>query len=451
MFSNAATRWETLYCRPRREALRACVVLHRFPPQSIAMSETLGVESAQAETSGTDAGFGRPFWFSYAANLSMMVSVSLLFVYAEFIESIGGREWNIGWIVGIGMVGAILMRFAQGVGIDRFGAGRVWICSNIGYVTCCLLHLAVSRVDTPWIYILRVAYQSSLAGIFGASITYVSGRAPVARMAEVIGTLGTSGFIGMMAGTALGRAIIGSGTAERSHFDSVFLTAATLGTLSFFCTLGATYGYVPRKRSRRGPPLWWLIRRYNPGLILLMSIATGIGLNLPTVFLATYMEELHLADGLMVFFNLYPPIAFVARISMRRVPDRLGIRPMIALGIGALVVGLWTLIPVRETWHLAIPALFIGVAHASLFPAVVAGGSGAFPGRWRGTGTTLVLAMFDVGTLVGAPLAGAILTLTRGETGPNYATMFGIVGLLIALAGVVYFGVARRAPTRRRA
>ena len=68
-----------------------------------------------------------------------------------------------------------------------------------------------------------------------------------------------------------------------------------------------------------------------------------------------------------------------------------------------------------------------------------------------GTGTTLVLAMFDVGTLVGAPLAGAILTITRGETGPNYAAMFGIVGLLIMLAGVVYFGVARRAPTRRGA
>lgn len=415
------------------------------------MSETLGVELANAARSDVDAGFGRPFWFSYAANLSMMVSVSLLFVYAEFIKSIGGKEWNVGWIVGIGMVGGILMRFAQGVGIDRFGPRRVWICSNIGYVSCCLLHLAVTRVDTPWIYFLRIAYQSSLAGIFGASISYVSGRAPIARMAEVIGTLGTSGFIGMMAGTALGRAIMGTGAATRQHIDLVFLAAAALGTVSFFCTLGATRGYVPRKLSRRGPPLWWLIRRYNPGMILLMSVATGIGLNLPTVFLATYMEELHLADGLMVFFNLYPPVAFVARVSMRRVPDRLGIRPMLALGIAALVVGLWSLIPVREWWHLVVPALFIGVAHASLFPAVVAGGSGAFPGRWRGTGTTLVLAMFDVGTLVGAPLAGAILTITRGETGPNYAAMFGIVGLLIMLAGVVYFGVARRAPTRRGA
>ncbi|MGC3966933.1 MAG: hypothetical protein QM775_06050 [Pirellulales bacterium] len=72
-----------------------------------------------------------------------------------------------------------------------------------------------------------------------------------------------------------------------------------------------------------------------------MSVATGIGLNLPTVFLRPFMEQIGLTNGLMLFFNIYPPIAFVARVSMRRVPDRLGIRPMIGLGIAALVVGLW--------------------------------------------------------------------------------------------------------------
>lgn len=415
------------------------------------MSEALGVEDIAAARPPEDAGFGRPFWFSYAANLSMMVSVSLLYVYAEFIESIGGTEWHVGWIVGVGMVGAIIMRFVQGVGIDRFGARRVWIVSNIGYVTCSLLHLAVTTVDSPWIYLLRIAYQSSLAGIFGASITYVSGRAPIARMAEVIGTLGTSGFVGMMLGTALGRAIVGPGELTRARIDLLFLTAAGLGTFSFFCTLAATHGIAPRKLSRRGPPLWWLVRRYNPGLILLMSVATGIGLNLPTVFLAPFMEQQQLTVGLMLFFNVYPPIAFVSRISMRRVPDRLGIRPMIGLGIVSLVIGLCALAPVSRLWQLLIPALFLGVAHASLFPAVVAGGSGAFPGRYRGIGTTLVLAMFDVGTLLGSPLAGAILTYAKTDGLPNYGLMFVTVAGLILLSGLLYFGVSRKAPTRRGA
>ena len=42
-----------------------------------------------------------------------------------------------------------------------------------------------------------------VAGVFGASITYISTRAPAHRMAEIIGMLGTSGFVGMVAGTML--------------------------------------------------------------------------------------------------------------------------------------------------------------------------------------------------------------------------------------------------------
>ncbi|MGC3966934.1 MAG: hypothetical protein QM775_06055 [Pirellulales bacterium] len=84
-----------------------------------------------------------------------------------------------------------------------------------------------------------------------------------------------------------------------------------------------------------------------------------------------------------------------------------------------------------------------------MFPAVVAGGSGAFPGRYRGIGTTLVLAMFDVGTLLGSPLAGAILTYARVDGQPNYGLMFLTVAVMILLAGGLYFGVSRRAPNRR--
>src|SRR5262245_25705503 len=114
---------------------------------------------ADAERNAPDlppAAFGAPFWFSYTANTLMMTAVSLLFVYADFIRLLGGTEQQLGRIVGAGMVGSILMRFAQGVGIDRIGARQVWLTSTAGYVVCCLLHLTVDRVDHPGIYLLRI-------------------------------------------------------------------------------------------------------------------------------------------------------------------------------------------------------------------------------------------------------------------------------------------------------
>lgn len=392
--------------------------------------------------------FGRPFWFSYASNLTQMVGVSLLYVYNDFVKLLGGTDWELGLIVGVGMVGSIAMRFVQGVGIDRFGSGRIWLWSTFLVALSCLGHLFVRDVDSPWVYVLRIAFQSSLAGIFGASITYVSGRAAVARMAEVVGTLGTSGFIGMMCGTALGGMIVGE-VADRAEIDALFLTAAGFSALAFCFAWAATRGAVVRVPTRRSPPLWWLIKRYHPGLILLMSAATGLGLNLPTVFLRPYVEQLQLDLGLVMFFNTYPPIAFIGRLTMRRLPDRLGIRPMLAIGIVTLVLGMMSFLLVRETWHLIVPAFFMGLAHACLFPAVVAGGSGVFPGRYRGSGTTLVLAMFDFGILIGSPLSGKILTLAAARGWPNYGTLFPVLSAILATCGLVYFTFSK-AKLRRR-
>lgn len=395
------------------------------------------------------AAFGKPFWFSYVGNTLMMTAVSLLFVYADFIRLLGGTEQQLGRIVGTGMVGSILMRFAQGVGIDRIGARQVWLWSTGGYVACCLLHLTVEHVDQPGIYLLRIAYQSCLAGFFGASIAYVSGRAPIARLAEVVGTLGTSGFVGIVLGTSLGQLIVGDGRPTRGHIDLLFFTSAGLAAAAFGCAVVATRGVLRPMRRRRVPHPLWILRRYNPGLILLMSVATGLGLGLPQTFLRPFLVDREIHDGMIVFFGLYPPVAFVTRLSMRRVPDRFGIRPMIALGIVALVAGMMLFLPVRNAWLLIPPAIFLGVAHASLFPSVVAGASGAFPGRYRGLGTTLVLAMFDIGTFVGSPLAGEIVTRAQQAGLPPYTTMFATIAGLLAACGAIYFTCSRKVPERR--
>ena len=66
--------------------------------------------------------------------------------------------------------------------------------------------------------------------------------------------------------------------------------------------------------------------------------------------------------------------------------------------------GLLSYLLVSSRWQLGLPGMLGGVAHALLFPTVVARGSSAFPNRYRGLGTSMMLAMLDLGTLTGAPL-----------------------------------------------
>ncbi|HEY5315736.1 MAG TPA: MFS transporter, partial [Pirellulales bacterium] len=370
---------------------------------------------------------GRSFWLTYASNTSMMAAVSLLYRYSDFVFSLGGTELLLGVIVGLGMVGSVLMRAFQGAGVDRYGARRIWLGSAALFVASCVAHLALSTAHSPPIFVLRIVWQTSVAGFFGASISYIAGRRSTVDMAEAIGTLGTSGFIGTVLGTSLGDRLLGAGMAHRS----MFALAAGIGAVALVFAWLATHADLPPARRRR-PPLIWLLKRYHPGPVLLMGMATGFGLGLPPIFLRPYAVELGIGQ-LGTFFYPYMFVAFVTRLAIRRLPAVIGIRGMMLVGLANLAIGMLLFVPVREAWHLYVPAVFLGVAHACMFPAVVAGGSTTFPARYRGLGTAVMLAMFDVGNCIGPPAFGAVWQFAeRRGWGPFQTAFFAAAGFLAA-------------------
>jgi MFS family permease len=118
-----------------------------------------------AATSGI---YGATFWLTYGSNLAIMVAICLLYRYADLVLFLGGDEFHLGWIMGTGMVGSLLMRLVMGSAIDHYGTRAVWVTSTVGYVLACLGHLLITRYDTPTIYALRVLYQTSVSGFFGS-------------------------------------------------------------------------------------------------------------------------------------------------------------------------------------------------------------------------------------------------------------------------------------------
>jgi MFS family permease len=156
---------------------------------------------------------------------------------------------------------------------------------------------------------------------------------------------------------------------------------------------------------------------------------------LPHTFLRPYTQHLGI-PGIRTFFLVYAVAAFSVRIVTRQLTDRLGVRPVIQLGLATMALSMLAYVAVRSEPWLALPAALGGFAHAFLFPAVVTGGSLSFPSRYRGLATTLVLSMFDVANLVCQPLIGGIVEYAPRVLGlPSYATMF------VAMAGLMIAGV----------
>jgi MFS family permease len=385
--------------------------------------------------------YGRRFWLAYAANSLAMVAISLLYRYADFVAILGGTELELGWIVGVGMVGSLAMRLALGAWIDQHGPRRIWLGSLGLFCAACLAHLAVGTCHGPAVYAVRIAYCCAVAGIFGSSMTFISGRVPPARTAELVGMLGTSGFLGAIVGTQLGDLMLGASQLETWQVQGMFVVAAALGGASSVFVWLATRGH-PKPPPQNRPSLGTLVRRYHPGWALAAGVAMGIGLGLPAVFLRAYAAQLGIAK-IGLFFAVYAPAAILTRVATRRLPERLGPKPMILMGLLGVALSLLALLPVRVEWHLVLPGIGFGIAHAVLFPAVVAAGTERFPAAHRGLGTTLILGTWDAGQLLGAPMVGGILHYSLLLGLPPYPTMFVVVaGLMAAVAG--FYAMARR-------
>ena len=170
--------------------------------------------------------YGRPFWLAFTANLLVATAVALLYRYADLITYLDGTEFHLGWIVGVGMVGSLSMRLWLGWAIDSHGARRVWLVCLVVFSLSCFAHLWITSCSGPAIYLLRIVYASSIAGIFGAALTWVSGRVSIARMAELIGMLGAAGFAAMVVGALLGDWLLGAESIGANEIHRMFLASA---------------------------------------------------------------------------------------------------------------------------------------------------------------------------------------------------------------------------------
>ncbi len=404
-------------------------------------------EAAGPRHAPSDSAYGFPFWSAYVANTAIVISHSILFRFADFIAYLDGSEYELGAIVGLGMVGSLGMRIFQGVAIDQYGSRRIWLISLLIYVGSLPPHLLLTDSHGVSVYLLRIIYSTSLAGALGATITAMSLRVPPRRMSEMLAVLGSSGFVGMIVGPTLGDYLVSEPPVGFPDILRMFLGAGVFGVISLVAAHFATRGEPVRRSRRRVPPLLGILRRYRPGMILLAGAAMGIGVGLPQTFLRTFAASLEI-HKIAVFFVVYAPTAFVVRISMRNWPTRYGNRPFILAGFGFMMLGLLAFLAVEVEWQLAFPAALMGSAHAFLFPTVIAEGSRTFPDRYRGIGTTLILGTVDLGILVGAPAAGAIVTFAQSQGWPPYPVMFVSMTLALTVMVVLY---AREAPPRRAA
>lgn len=438
--------------------------LNRTPSQheisSTAETEAAALPPATSRPISSDPNFANPYDFTfvlvYLANISFMLSYAALFRYSDFVKAYGGSDSNLGQIIAFGSAGSLIARIWLGSLIDRIGARWIWIAATLVWIVGLSWHLALSD-STGWtVFAARLVMQCGMAGFFGASLTFISLRVGVHRVAEVIGIVGTAGFVGMGFGPWFSDVAFAGFQSAALEQKQVLVTRMFLLSLAFaFATLvcvSLAAREPPKRRGTRAAPLLLVIRKYHPGVALILASVMGMGISFPVAFARPLAESRGLAS-ISTFFIAYAISAFVLRFASRRLPEILGLLKMIVMGFVCLAASMPLYFLIHHDWQLIFPAVVAGAAHAFLFPSLIALCSQSFPDRFRGVATTLALAMFDLGTLLGAALIARLVVIqpaaAEAIATSNYgAVLVVLTSLFASIAILIQFfhrSIARQA------
>lgn len=350
--------------------------------------------------------YNRMFWWAFVANLMLVTANALTFRFAELVNLLGGTQQVAGTIVSVGAIGALIGRLFLGQFIDRYGVRPLWLGCSLLYVLGIVLMLIVPSLG-PMMYIGRILLAFGLGGMFACSMTHIQNQVPAYRRTEVIATLGSSGFLGMMTGSQLGDLILLLTPDSMVRYYCLFGLSGAFGILYLGIVLWLTR-HETHTAAHQQVSAFPLLVRYWPGWVMLVAMMMGMGFAGTTIFLTRYATSQGLR-GVGTYFTAYAVTAFCIRILTRHMSRRYGRHRMIVVGMLGHVIGYGGLCLVTQEWHFILPAACSGFAHALLFPCVVSLGTETFPSQYRGTGTTLLLCMIDLGGVVSAPILGGMI------------------------------------------
>lgn len=352
--------------------------------------------------------YGRTFWLAYLANTILVLANSLTFRFAELVAFLGGSERVAGDIVAFGLAIAVLVRLSASHALDDYGTRRMWPLCTLLFIGGSALFLVCH--DLSWtIYAARTAFVIGLTGMFACSMTHIQKVVPPHRRTEVIGNLGSSGFIGMIVGTFLGDWIVQVIPPGRMQFLVLFGGALGIGVLYLGVVLLLTQDGAPATTATvPSPPAFRLLWRHWPGAVVPVAMIMGLGVTVTTVFLTRFATHQHI-DGIGYFFTGYALSAFAFRMLAAQWSRTIGRHWMLVRGLLGHAAGHFALSFADHGLELVLPSILCGFGHALLFPAVVSLGSGAFPPQARGSGTAIILGFTDFGSLVVSPILGRII------------------------------------------
>ncbi|RKP58170.1 MFS transporter [Cohnella endophytica] len=378
------------------------------------------------------------------SNLFLFLAFEMLMpILPLHMETIGGTSSEIGIVMGIFTVTAILIRLFTGFFADKIGIKSLLV---IGGIICLV---ATGLYDVAMVVVWLIMFRLLHGVGFGIATTLYGTAAadmiPPSRMGEGMGYFGLSNTIAVSIGPFIGVILF-----EHAGYDiAIVIATAFLVISSFFNIImkiprsaPAHKQNTPVEKFVAEPFLSRLVNRQAlfPSLLGMLS---GFGFGAIISFIALFGKEAGLAN-IGYFFLVTSIFEVLVRFVSGKIFDAKG--PFWVIVPSAFLTCLATVMLSYATnmgTMLGAAAVF-GIGFGALFPALQAWIINRVEPNARTSATATFFNLFDIGIAGGAALLG----LVAGFVG--YGMMYRLSSLFYIALIVVYVASEWKSRQKKR-
>jgi MFS family permease len=371
--------------------------------------------------------FTRNFVLVCVASLGQHISFQLLLATMPlYVLQMGGRETEVGLLMGIVAAAALAVRPASGWAVEMLGRKKTMLVGPAAFATASAAYAFAGSI--PVLLALRTLHGLGIGTFNTGAPTLVSDQAPISRRGEALGYFGTSQTLTQALGPAIGLFIM-----EAWGFQWLFGISAGMALTSLaLCFLLEDY-HVPGPSRRLAWNMFVSVKVLKPLILVLgMSFATGSILS----FVPLYGRS-EGASNPGFFFTIYALVMLLSRPVSGILSDRVGRMAVAGPGMVFISAGMGLLAFSGQWWSLALSAAILGVGLGAAMPALMALMIDLVGPAERGGAMSTFGIGLDVGIGIGSVVQGMVAEAY------GFGAAFGLTAVLTLLAVAAYW-VAKR-------
>ncbi len=361
---------------------------------------------------------------NFFSSTSVTVLLATLPIY---IFKIGARQSEVGLIIGMFAITALIVRPFAGIAADVWGRRKFMILGGIGMTVSPLLYIVAT--STAPLLGVRILQGFTFSVIGTAANALVADIAPPLRRGEAVGYYGMSNNLAMASGPALGVLIM-----EKIDFNGLFLVSGGLALVSFVFALLVREPFGKSRPSLvHRPPL--IERSALFPTLIFYSFTIGAGA--VVTFLPLFATERDIGNpGL--FFTVQALVMVAVRSWTGQLSDRFGRG---AVAVPGLVLGAISIAVLSQASSLPMflgAAVLYACAFASIQPALMALVIDRAKTEARGAAMGTYMLAMDLGMGSGALIWGLV------SDAWGFSRMYLIASLMPLVGMGVFLWVRRR-------